>query len=334
MNIITGGYTKKNSEGIYKSKIDLDLKKVSDPELLIKVDNPTYLTIFDKTIVSIIKEDTMAGVACYKNIDGEYKLVSKYLKKQTPPAYVAVNREHNLIFDANYHTGMINLYSLSEDGQINILDSYTNQGSGVKKEQDSSHFHYVNLTPDGKLITCDLGTDEIILFDISKKKLEVSTKIKVNPGFGPRHIVFNPNNKIFYCVGELGSEVKVFTYGDSIRELDTYPTIPESYNDHNGASAIKISKDGKNLYIANRGYNSIIVFEILKDGSELREIQNISTEGDFPRDFALNDQEKLLFASNQNTDNGILYKITKDGILNVIQKDIPLHEPTFVEFVD
>ena len=333
MKIISSGYTKKNSKGIYVSEITSNLNSVSEPKLLIEVDNPTYLAIFDQTIISIVKEEENAGIACYKKHGDDFVKKSSYLKKQTPPAYVAVNLEHNLVFDANYHMGTINLYSLSQDGKIEILDTYTNHGKGVKKEQDSSHFHYVNLTPDQKLITCDLGTDEIILFDISNKKLEVSNKIKLNPGFGPRHIIFNPNGKYFYCVGELGSEIKIFSYSFQVKELASYPTIPTNYLDHNGASAIKITSDGKYLYCANRGFNSIIGFEVLQDGALLKEIQNISTEGEFPRDFAIDDQNNLLFVGNQNSDNGTLYEIESTGILKYKQRNIQLHEPTFVEFI-
>lgn len=334
MNIISGGYTKRNSQGIYSSDYDPQLKQVGKPELIIKAANPTYLAVFDQTIISIIKDQEKGGIACYR-FDGErYVKLSQYVEDQTPPAYVAVNPEHNLIFDANYHTGMINLYRLNPAGKIQLLDQYSNTGKGIKPEQDASHFHYVNLAPDGRLITCDLGTDEIILFDISQKKLTVSEKIKVNLGFGPRHLIFHPNGKYFYCVGELGSAVKVFTYGFEIRELASYPTIPASFTEHNGASAIKIAENGKNLYIANRGFNSIIVFEILNQGATLREIQNISTEGDFPRDFALNDQEKVLLVGNQNTDDGTLYQIEPKGTLKIIQKKISFHEPTFIQFQD
>ncbi|BDR58582.1 lactonase family protein [Xylocopilactobacillus apicola] len=333
MKIISGGYTKKTSKGIYISNYDTEAQVVSKPELLIEVDNPTYLATYQDTVVSVVKEGSKAGIACYKKQDDQYKQVSSFLKDQTPPAYVAVNPEHNLIFDANYHMGTINLYSLSKEGHIDLLDTYTNHGKGVKEEQDSSHFHYVNLTPDGKLITCDLGTDEIIFFDITDNKLTPTEKIKVNPGFGPRHVIFNPNGKYFYCVGELGSAVKVFTYGESITELHEYPTIPASYQEHNGASAIKITKDGKYLYLANRGFNSIIAFSVLDGGSKLEEIQNISTEGDFPRDFALDDKDQLLFASNQNSDNGTMYQVKEDGTLKVIQANVQLFEPTFVEFV-
>lgn len=334
MKVISGGYTKKNSKGIYSSNYDSKLKKIGDPNLIINIENPTYLAIFDQTIISIIKENGKGGIACYEfdNNQKKYTKISEFVYDQTPPAYVAVNPEHNLIFDANYHTGTINLYSLSNKGKIELLDRYSNTGKGIKPEQDSSHFHYVNLTPDGRLITCDLGTDEIILFDISKRKLDVSEKIKVNLGFGPRHIIFHPNGKYFYCVGELGSSVKVFTYGSEIRELATYPTIPASFTEHNGASAIKISKNGKNLYVANRGFNSIIVFRILNQGATLEEIQNISTKGDFPRDFALNDDENVLLVGNQNSDNGTLYQIKEDGTLKVIQENIKFHEPTFIQF--
>ena len=61
-----------------------------------------------------------------------------------------------------------------------------------------------------------------------------------------------------------------------------YDTIPSDWTEFNSSAAIRLSSDNKFLYVSNRGHNSITVFEVSADGQSLTEIQNISTEGDFP----------------------------------------------------
>lgn len=72
-----------------------------------------------------------------------------------------------------------------------------------------------------------------------------------------------------YIVGELSSQVNVARLNENTWEFEdiaTYKTIPDDFTDHNGAAAIRISKDGKFIYISNRGHDSIAVFKVLDDG--------------------------------------------------------------------
>ena len=71
-------------------------------------------------------------------------------------------------------------------------------------------------------------------------------------------------------------------------------------------------------------------FEVQPDFT-VKHIQSISTEGDFPRDFNLNQDENYLLASNQNSDNLTLYKRNPStGKLTLLQKDVSCPEPVCV----
>ncbi len=92
-------------------------------------------------------------------------------------------------------------------------------------------------------------------------------------------------------------------------------------------------KIGKDIYkyIGNKYFLTIAVFAVQADHS-VKHIQSISTEGDFPRDFDLSQDEAFLVASNQESDNLTLY--TRDavtGLLTMVQKDVACPEPVCVK---
>ena len=102
---------------------------------------------------------------------------------------------------------------------------------------------------------------------------------------------------------------------------------------HNGVAAIRISSDDRFVYVSNRGHNSIAVFEVEEDGI-LKLIQTISTNGDFPRDFALDNSERFIVVAHQNSTIASLFaRNATSGKLELLQTDIPVPEGVCVYFV-
>ena len=119
----------------------------------------------------------------------------------------------------------------------------------------------------------------------------------------------------------------------SFTQKQKVSTLPKDYDGENGGAAIRISNDGRYLYASNRGHNSLAVFAIDEDGSSVEMIQSISTEGDFPRDFALSPDNDYVVAANQNSDNLTLYRRdSQTGLLSMIQKDVFAPEAVCVYF--
>ena len=60
------------------------------------------------------------------------------------------------------------------------------------KDKQVLNAHYVGITPDQKyLYSIDLGADKIVMYDFKDGKLEeTSLSQAVNPGSGPRHMIF------------------------------------------------------------------------------------------------------------------------------------------------
>ncbi|MDD6719376.1 MAG: lactonase family protein [Lactobacillus porci] len=337
MHILIGGYTKHESEGIYQFDFigagnEAHLEQGRN---VVKVGGPTYFQKAGDLIFTIKNENGQGGIAAYRR----GKLVSQLVHDGSSPAYVGINQDKRLLYTANYHTGMLSVISYDEQGQLTLLDQvkHEDRALGPKPEQDTAHPHYFDETPGGHLVSCDLGQDRVDFYAFKDGKLSHLASYQNEDGFGTRHLVFDPSGQYFYVAGELSSQVNVVKFDEAswmFQNVATYSTIPADWDKHNGAAAIRMSKDGRFIYVSNRGNDSIAVFEIKADHT-LKLIQRVSTFGEFPRDFNWDEEEAYVVAANQNTNNATLYaRNAADGSLTPLVKNIQVPEGTRVLFTE
>jgi 6-phosphogluconolactonase len=336
LHILIGGYTKHESAGIYQFDFigSGDQAHLEQRRNVVEVGGPTYFQKDGQFIFTIKNENGQGGIAAFAN----GKLVSQLLHEGPSPAYIGINKEKKVLYTANYHTGVLAVISYDDQGQLTLLDQvkHENKALGPRPEQAGAHPHYFDETPGGHLVSCDLGQDRVDFYGFDGQKLTHLASYQNEDGFGSRHLAFSPDGKYFYVAGELSSQVNVVKFDEEnwmFRSLATYSTIPESWDQHNGAAAIRLSSDGKFLYVSNRGHDSIAVFAVLPDQA-LKLVQRVSTFGEFPRDFNWDAKEKYVVAANQNSNNATLYQRQSDGTLTPLEKDIAVPEGTRVLFTD
>ncbi|CAM4066883.1 lactonase family protein [Mesobacillus thioparans] len=339
-----GTYTKGDSEGIYSFTLDTVNGKILGLEPAAALENPTYLTISDdnRFLYAVAKEGSSGGVAGFTILDsGKLSFIDSQLAPGASPCHVSVNREHTLLLSANYHKGSADSYLLNaETGSIeNVLSSVHHEGSGPDERQEKAHTHYAGFTPDGKYAAViDLGIDQLITYTVDNGQLIEKSVLHIAPGSGPRHLVFHPNSTIAYLMTEFSSEVLVLKYNSedgSFEQLQAITTLPADFTENNQGSAIHISSDGKYIYAANRGHDSIAVFKADPESFELTFVEHTSTEGNWPRDFMLDPSEKFLIAANQNSSNVSLYsRDTETGRLTLLQSDVKVPDPVCVKFLN
>ncbi|KRN28448.1 hypothetical protein IV38_GL001449 [Lactobacillus selangorensis] len=336
---LIGGYTRQTSKGIYKASLDTERGQLSQPQPYVHVDNPTYLAVSaQKNLYTIAQKGDQGGVASYR-MEPTPSLLNDVMGAGSPPAYVSLDEARQLVYAANYHTGQVLVYQIEDDGRLKLADIVQHTGKGPKPEQDAAHVHYADLTPENRLVVCDLGMDEVTTYDVDAHgQLTLVATYQTEPGFGPRHIAFNPqDSSIAYLIGELASQLSVLKYDPqtaSFTHLQTISLIPDDWTTYNGSAAVRVSSDGCFVYASNRGHNSIVTLKVADDRQRVRIIQRISTEGDFPRDFNLDPTEKYVVAANQKSDNLTLYRRNPEtGMLTMIQKDVPDPEGTCVYFL-
>lgn len=338
---LIGTYTINASQGIYQIELDTDKKQLQNTQLVAEIGSPTYLAESKAhKIYSVDRNmeepELRGGVATFDGKSIPAKEMQECIEKGTSAAFVSIDERRQFVFTANYHMGHASVYKIQSDGTLKLTDRAHDNGipGPLPEQADGPHPHYANLTPDDRLVVCDLGLDRVYLYDVSDQgKLSLVSEINTHPGFGPRNITFVPGTGKGYLVGELSSKVAVIDYNEeaglfTIQQIIS--TIPDDWESHNGAAGIKVSKDKRFVYVSNRGNDSIAVFKIKPNG-DLRRIQLISSEGEFPRDFNFSEDESMFIVTNQNSDNASLYsRDAETGKLTLIQKDFQVPEGTCV----
>ena len=334
--MLLGGYTRRDGKGIYSLVLDTEKAELVDLKLETEENSPTYLARSAKgNIYSVTSVDGKGGASAYTP---DFSFLNAVTEEGAPLCYVAVDDARQLVYGANYHKGEVNVYKILADGSLEATDAvFHDEPTGPHANQDKPHVHYTDLTPDNRLVVCDLGTDRVYTYDVSAegKLTEVAT-YEAAPGTGPRHLVFHPNDQVAYLFGELDSTVTVLAYDaatGSFTEKQKLSTLPADFDGENGGAAVRISNDGRFVYLSNRGHNSLAVFAVNEAGDALTFVQHVSTEGDHPRDFNLDPTNEFVICANQNTDNITLYRRDADnGTLTTIQKDFYVPECVCILF--
>ena len=172
--------------------------------------------------------------------------------------------------------------------------------------QTESHTHFVGETPDGYLAVCDLGTDALAFYD---KNLQLISETKVPSGYGIRHLTFAQDGRYIYAVNELVPSISIFKYQEGVAELvDTTEIVCQNKNV--SAAAIRLSNNGKYLYISLREENRICVYSISNE--QLTLLQVADCGGDSPRDFNLFDD--YMIVANEKSNNIVVYGISGERI--------------------
>ena len=141
------------------------------------------------------------------------------------------------------------------------------------ERQEGPHAHFIQTTPDNRLaLVADLGLDKLLVhrFDATTGSLAPGNPafVRTEPGAGPRHAAFAPSGKSVYLVNELVSTVTLFAYAPdegTLHSLQTVSTLPEGYAGANTTAEIAVDAKGRNLYVSNRGHDTIAVFSIDPD---------------------------------------------------------------------
>ncbi|MCF7616065.1 lactonase family protein [Bacillus sonorensis] len=339
-----GTYTKADSEGIYTFELDTGKKELSTPKPAAKLGSPTYLNLAkdNKMLYAVINDGSQGGVAAYQ-IDektGDLHFINKQTAEGPSPCHVSVDNENRYVLSANYHSGTIISYPLHENRGLNAPASEVHhKGSGPHERQEKAHTHYSGFTPDENYaVAVDLGTDRIITYQLNEGKLEEVNSHAVAPGSGPRHIEFHPKEKFAYVMTELSNEVIVLEYNDGLgefREIQVISALPEDFDGASQGGAIHVTRDGKFVYVSNRGHDSIAVFAVNEYSGELSLVEHVSTEGEWPRDFMLDPSERFLIAANQETGTLTLFERNEStGTLTLLQSEVPAPEAVCVKFLN
>jgi len=256
------------------------------------------------------------------------------------PCYVSVDRTGRLLLVANYMGGNVASFPLLGDGTLGAPTAYAHAGTGPNKErQEGPHAHCI--VPDNSnvwALSADLGADRVFVYHMALDEHvlhDVGVSAATTAGAGPRHVVFHPTLPLAYVANELDNTVTTLRFSTSPVKLDalgSVSTLPKGFSGTSYAADIHVSKSGRLLYVSNRGHNSIAVFTVSSSGA-LELIQTISTEGDWPRNFALDPSERYVLVANQRSNSiTVFQRDASSGRLSSAGARVEIPSPVCVLF--
>ncbi len=320
-----GTYTNGESQGIYKLDFNTETGTLSNKELAAATENPSFLAFTpNKKQLLAVGEGASSSLSSFKmNNDGSLTLINSQSSNGGGPCHVSVSELGNKAVVSNYGGGTISIYDIKKDGSINEASQVFNHNTGDKPARaHSAQFHKTDL------YVADLGNNALFHYILKEQNYELQSSsivsMKGNPG--PRHFAVTNDDKFIYVINEYGGSIVSIEKTDSgFKQIDFDSTLSETYDGFNSCADIHLSADERFLYGSNRGENSIAVFKRDAVAGTIEKIQNISVEGDWPRNFTLDPTGKFLLVANQKSENISVFQINqKSGKLSFLHAiDMP-----------
>jgi len=346
-DLLIGTYTKGKSKGIYVYRFYAEKGRLEYLNEIDDVSNPSYLTVSDdnKFVYAVNENGKQGEVSAFKfnAKQGKLEFINKQSSLGADPCFISVDKDMKNAFVANYSSGNVCVLPINKDGSLaNGTETIRHDGKGPNAaRQEGPHAHMSILSPDEKyLLYSDLGNDKIFISRYKSGKESPLTDAKtpfvsITPGDGPRHMIFSNDKKHLYLLTEMGSNIHVFDYdGGKLTEKQKISFLAPGFKGQTAGAAVHISPDGKFLYASNRlETNTITAFAINQETGELTQVDQISSFGKNPRDFAIEPNGNYLVVANQDSDNLLVYRINKDtGKLSPIQGSIEIGNPVCLKF--
>ncbi len=328
--IYVGTYTDGASRGIYRFDFDTLSGAVTSAVVAAESRNPSFLALHPNgTVLYAVNEmadfgGANAGAVSAFSIDqasGALALMNQQSSAGADPCHLAVDSRGRNLLVANYSGGSVAVLPLAADGSLRAAASVRRPpGNGPdKSRQEGPHAHAIVLDRAERFaFEADLGADRIYAyrFDAAAGRLEPNdpAAVALEPGSGPRHLVWHPSGQYLYAINELRSTVTVFRYDASrgaLSEMQTVTTLPAGFTGKNTAAEIAVNEDGEGrfLYASNRGNDSLAVFAIDARSGTLTPAGHIPTGGRTPRHFVLDRSGRWLLVANQDSDSIVIFHI-------------------------
>lgn len=156
------------------------------------------------------------------------------------------------------------------------------------------------------MLGVDLGTDSVRVcaLDAVTGALTVHTEAALRPGSGPRHLAFHPAGTHVYVLNELEPTLTVCRWDAEAGVLEPAGTVALLPGDTAGesyASGVAVAPDGRFLWAANRGQDSISVLALDDSGEKPVLTGTVDCGGRWPRDLVLDPGGRRLYVANERS---------------------------------
>ncbi|WP_031086032.1 lactonase family protein [Streptomyces sp. NRRL WC-3549] len=312
-----GSFTSAGGYGVTAAAVDRDTGALTVLGSTDAVPDPSFLAVgrapaTGAQVLYAVSETSEGAVAAFATDgDGAPRPAGPARPADgSGPTHLALAGEH--LLTANYGSGSVTVLAVGGDGSPGpVLDVFRHEGGGPDPErQEAPHAHQVLPDPSGAwVLSVDLGTDSVRVcaIDPATGALRLHTETALRPGTGPRHLAFHPSGRHLYVLNELEPTVTVCRWDAAAGALDPVgetPVLPEDAGTEDARSypsEVVVARDGRFLWTANRGHDSISVLTLDESGEKPALAAAVGCGGHWPRDLTLDPSGQWLYVANERS---------------------------------
>jgi 6-phosphogluconolactonase len=203
----------------------------------------------------------------------------------------------------------------------------------------------VVVDPSGRYaLVPDLGADRVFIYHFDRTTHALSAgngaeaRAFVAPaGSGPRHLAFGADGRFVYLINELTAEIMTLRWNAATGQLALVQTLATSRAEFDGVKSgaeVAVSRDGRFVYVENRGENTLVVYRVDAESGALSLLQRIGSGGERPWGFAIHPSGKWMLVANQRSGNVTVFRIDPaSGLLASTGEAVDLPAPVSLTFV-
>ncbi|TXF91645.1 lactonase family protein [Neolewinella aurantiaca] len=338
------GWVHGKSDGISQITVDPESGRILSKRSIASMVNPSFVLESESgdylyAISEMARKGEPSGSLVALDINDGYRKLSELPTGGKASCHVEVDGTGKMLMTTNYLGGVAMAFLQKDDGTLVETDKFVVPEGVMPGKQP--HLHSSNFSPSNRIVAvADLGLDRVWLFYpnpvTGKITPHAQGHVQLASGAGPRHTEWSADGQFLYVINELNGTVNVLSYNgaeDRFNNIQTISTLPEGFSGKNSCADIHLHPSGNFLYGSNRGHNSIVAYTVDKNSGKLELIGHHSTEGDFPRNFAIAPSGKFLYVANQNTSNITVHSINqKSGKLKSLGQSFDIATPVCIEF--
>lgn len=248
-------------------------------------------------------------------------------------AYISTDRTGRFLFGASYGGSRISVNEIDRDDII---------GPPEQVEATGPNAHAILPDPSNRVVlSTSLGGDclERWAFDVRSGGLrrKEPASFGIPSGSGPRHLVFSPDARFVYVLGELDATVHVIQWhlpsATPETLIQSIRALPADFAGKPWAADIHLTPDGRFLYASERTGSTLAAFRVNAATGRLTLVDTYPTETQ-PRGFAIDPSGRYLLAVGQLSNRMTSYVIDPaSGALAPVATLAVGQNPNWVEII-
>jgi 6-phosphogluconolactonase len=322
MFVFFGSHNPAPGNGFSLARFDTATGALSRPQFLLEAKEPAFFVLsVDGSRLYCCNSGTPGGLSAYavEPQTGHLTLLNRVLAGGGDTSFISLDRSGRHVLVANYDGGSVAAFALRPDGSIGDWTGFDqHRGQSVNPvRQTHAYAHAIVLDPANRFaLVPDLGVDKLFIyrFDEATGALapHVPAFVPIAPGSGPRHVRFHPNGRWVYLINEIASTVEAFNWDSragTLAPFQVVSTLPADFKGVSACAELEIHPNGRFLYGANRGHDSVAVFAIDQATGRLAPVEYHPSGGRTPRNFAFDPTARWILLTNQDSNNAVVFRV-------------------------